>query len=128
MLDIATADAVWLHWSERQFRKATTLGPILINPIIYAELAPAFATAADLDRDGLILWSFAGCRLLLFRRMARGAGFLKYRRSGGVKTSPMPDFFIGAHAEVEGGTLVTRDAPRYRTYFPNLVIIAPNPS
>jgi len=50
LLDIATADPVWLSWSEKEFRKASTKGPIPINPIIYAELAPAFATAADLDQ------------------------------------------------------------------------------
>ena len=124
LLDIATADPVWLPWSEKEVRIAAARGPILINPIIYAELAPAFATAADLDQ-----WLDPA----VFRRLplpyAAGwiaaQAFLRYRRSGGAKTSPLPDFYIGAHAEVEGHTLVTRDAARYRTYFPNVLLIAP---
>ena len=124
LLDIATADPIWLAWSEMQFRNASAQGPILINPIIYAELAPAFANVADLDQ-----WLDSG----IFQRLPLpfGAGwlaaqaFLKYRRSGGTKTSPLPDFYIGAHAEFEQLTLVTRDASRYRTYFPSVKLIAP---
>jgi len=124
LLDIATADPVWLAWSENQFRTAAAQGSILINPIIYAELAPAFANAADLDQ-----WLAPGVFQRLPLPYAAGwlaaQAFVKYRRSGGVKTSPLPDFYIGAQAEIEGRTLVTRDAARYRTYFPNLQIIAP---
>ena len=124
LLDIATADPIWLAWSENQFRTAAAQGPILINPIIYAELAPAFASAADLDR-----WLDPA----VFRRLplpyAAGwfaaQAFLKYRRGGGVKVSPMPDFYIGAHAEAEGHTLVTRDVARYHTYFPSVSLISP---
>ncbi len=124
LLDIATADPVWLPWSESELRTAAAQGPILINPIIYAELAPAFASAAELDR-----WLDPA----VFRRLPlpypagwlAAQAFLNYRRSGGAKTSPLPDFYIGAHAEIEGHTLVTRDAARYRTYFPNVALIAP---
>ena len=124
LLDIATADPVWLPWSEKEFRVAATQGPILINPIIYAELAPAFATAADLDRwlDPVV---FQRLPLPYAAGWLAAQAFLKYRRSGGAKTSPLPDFYIGAHAEVEGHTLVTRDPARYRTYFPNVALIAP---
>jgi predicted nucleic acid-binding protein len=124
LLDIATADPVWLPWSEKEFRVATAQGPILINPIIYAELAPAFATAADLDRwlDPVV---FQRLPLPYAAGWLAAQAFLKYRRSGGAKTSPLPDFYIGAHAEVEGHTLVTRDPARYRTYFPNALLIAP---
>jgi hypothetical protein len=124
LLDITTADPVWLPWSEKEFRAAAAQGPIPVNPIIYAKLAPAFATAADLDR-----WLDPAVFLRLPLPYAAGwiaaQAFLKYRRSGGAKTSPLPDFYIGAHAEVEGLTLVTRDATRYRTYFPSVVLIAP---
>ncbi|MEO6392481.1 MAG: type II toxin-antitoxin system VapC family toxin [Pyrinomonadaceae bacterium] len=124
LLDIATADPVWLPWSEQQFRSAILNGRILINPIIYAELAPAFENEADLDR-----WLDAA----IFQRLPipYGAGwsaaqaFLIYRRSGGVKTTTLPDFYIGAHAETEQLTLVTRDANRYRQYFPNVKLITP---
>jgi predicted nucleic acid-binding protein len=124
LLDIATADPVWLAWSEQQFRSAAAQGPILLNPIIYAELAPAFATPADLDQ-----WLDPAVFLRLPLPYTAGwiaaQAFVKYRRSGGVRTSPLPDFYIGAHAEVEGHTLVTRDAARCRTYFPNVAIISP---
>ena len=124
LLDIATADPVWLPWSESQFRAATTQGPILINPIIYAELAAAFASAADLDRwlDPAV---FQRLPLPYSAGWLAAQAFVRYRRSGGTKTSPLPDFYIGAHAEAEHRTLITRDATRYRTYFPNVVLIAP---
>jgi predicted nucleic acid-binding protein len=124
LLDIATADPVWLAWSEGQLRQAAGQGPILINPIIYAELAPAFASAADLDRwlDPAI---FQRLPLPYAAGWLAAQAFLKYRHSGGAKTSPLPDFYIGAQAEIEQHTLVTRDAARYRTYFPNVRIIAP---
>ena len=124
LLDIATADAVWLSWSEKEFCSATAQGPIPINPIIYAELAPAFATVADLDYwlDPAI---FERLPLPYAAGWLAAQAFLKYRRSGGVKTSPLPDFYIGAHAEVGGHTLVTRDPSRYRTYFPSVRLIVP---
>lgn len=124
LLDIATADATWLGWAEGQFHAAAAQGQILINPIIYAELAPAFATSTDLDK-----WLDPA----IFRRLAlpysagwlAAQAFVKYRRAGGTKNSPLPDFFIGAHAEAEGLILVTRDAARYRTYFPSVEVRAP---
>lgn len=125
LLDIVTADTSWLAWSTEQFRQAATEGLVILNPIIYAELAPAFATQAALDR-----W----LRPTLFRRLAlpyeagfrASCAFLDYRKRGGSKTSPLPDFYIGAHAEVEKWTLVTRDAARYRTYFPKVMLITPD--
>ena len=124
LLDILTADAKWLDWSTAQFRQAAAAGPILINPIIYAELAAAFDSRADLDH-----W----LRPALFRRLPlpyeagfrASRAFLDYRRAGGTKNSPLPDFYIGAHAETAGLTLVTRDVTRYRTYFPKLTLITP---
>lgn len=124
LLDIATADPVWLAWSEAQLRTVAAQGPILINPIIYAELAPAFARVVDLDR-----WLDPA----VFQRLAlpyaagwpAAQAFLRYRRGGGTKAAPLPDFYSGAHAEVENRTLVTRDVVRYRTYFPSVTIVAP---
>ncbi|MFN7928141.1 MAG: type II toxin-antitoxin system VapC family toxin [Blastocatellia bacterium] len=124
LLDIATADATWLRWSEGQFRAAITQGAILINPIIYAELAPAFASRSDLERwlDPAL---FQQLPLPYAAGWVAAQAFLQYRRAGGTKTSPLPDFYIGAHAEVEGLTLVTRDVARYRTYFPTVALITP---
>ena len=124
LLDIATADQLWMPWSQGQLSMAAGRGAIFVNPIIYAELAPAFASAADLDR-----WLDPG----IFHRAAlpyeagwlAAQAFLQYRRGGGVRTSPLPDFFIGAHAQAEKLTLVTRDAARYRTYFPDVALISP---
>ena len=124
LLDIATSDAVWLAWSEEQLRQAASRGPILINPVIYAELAPAFASREELDN-----WLDPVLFLRLPLPYAAGwlasQAFLKYRRSGGLKSSPLPDFYIGAHAEFDGLTLVTRDATRYQTYFPNVSLLTP---
>jgi len=124
LLDIATADPTWLAWSEGQFRVAATSGPILINPLIYAEIAPAFATASDLDRwlDESV---FQRLPLPYAAGWLAAQAFLKYRRAGGSRNSPLPDFYIGAHAEIQGLTLVTRDATRYRTYFPSVALVTP---
>jgi predicted nucleic acid-binding protein len=91
LLDIATADATWLGWSEGQFRAAAAGGPILINPIIYAELAPAFATRPDLD-DWLDPAIFRRLPLPYAAGWLAAQAFVKYRRAGGAKSSPLPDF------------------------------------
>ena len=124
LLDIATADATWLGWSEGQFKAAVAQGPILINPIIYAELAPAFTTQSDLDGwlDPAIFHRLA---LPYAAGWLAAQAFVKYRRAGGLRSSPLPDFYIGAHAEAEGLSLATRDATRYRAYFPSVMLITP---
>jgi predicted nucleic acid-binding protein len=124
LLDIATADPTWLSWSEGQLRSATAQGPVFINPIIYAELAPAFASASELDRwlDPAV---FQRLPLPYAAGWLAAQAFLQYRQGGGQKTAPLPDFYIGAHAVVEGRTLITRDVARYRTYFPGAVLISP---
>jgi len=124
LLDIATADPTWLAWSQGQLQAAASVGSILINPLIYAEIAPAFDSQSNLDQ-----WLDPA----IFQRitLSFGAGwlaaeaFIKYRRSHGTRTSPLPDFYIGAHAEFSGLTLVTRDLSRYQTYFPNVTLITP---
>ena len=125
LLDIVTADPQWLDWSRKQFRAAAAEGQIRINPIIYAELAPAFDSQAALDR-WLRPTLFDRLRLPYEAGYRAGQAFVAYRERGGARTSPLPDFYIGAHAEFAGLTLVTRDAARYRTYFPNLKLIAPD--
>jgi len=125
LLDIITADPKWLDWSTLQFRAAAAEGQVLINPIIYAELAPAFESQAALDR-WLRPTIFNRLRLPYEAGYRAGQAFVAYRKRGGTKTSPLPDFYIGAHAEFSGLTLVTRDATRYRTYFPKLKLITPD--
>jgi predicted nucleic acid-binding protein len=124
LLDIVTADPTWLDWSRDQFRAAAAAGPVLINPVIYAELAPAFQSQAALDR-WLRPTLFDRLRLPYEAGYRASQAFVIYRERGGAKTSPLPDFYIGAHAETAGLTLVTRDAIRYRTYFPKLKLITP---
>ena len=124
LIDAVTRDAVWFTWSEAQITKAAAQDLAFINPIIYAELAPAFSSQGELDAwlepitfQRLVLPYDAGWRA--------GNAFLRYRRAGGTRRSPMPDFYIGAHAETAGLTLVTRDATRYKTYFPGVTMITP---
>lgn len=111
LLDIATADATWLAWSQQQLREATERGLVYINPIIYAEISPAFTGAGDLDRwlDPLV---FTRAALPYEAGWLAAQAFVKYRKGGGTRSTPLPDFYIGAHAEVEKLTLVTRDAAR----------------
>ena len=124
LLDLFTDDRQWRPWSEGAIREALVAGPVGINPIIYAETSLAFADAETLDRqlDELML-----DRLQLPYGAAFGAGraFRRYRRAGGARSVPLPDFYIGAHAETDGLTLITRDARRFQTYFPAVAIVAP---
>jgi len=124
LLDIATADKTWLAWSQGQLQTASSVGPILINPLIYAEIAPAFASQSDLDRwlDPTLFHLIA---LPFGAAWLAAEAFIKYRRSHGTRTSPLPDFYIGAHAQFSQLTLVTRDLSRYQTYFPNITLITP---
>ena len=124
IIDILTVDPTWQAWSEAALRDAADREDVAINPIIYAELAPAFASPAELDR-WLAPAVFQRLPLPYAAGWLAAQAFLKYRQRDGAKTSPLPDFYIGAHAEVEGRTLITRDATRYRTYFPKVMLIAP---
>lgn len=124
LLDIFTEDEEWFDWSAAMLERVADEGPLFVNPIIYAEIAVRFDRIEDLDEA--VPPSF--CRRL---PLPWAAGFLAarayqhYRRGGGVRRSPMPDFYIGAHAAVAGLDLLTRDARRYRQYFPTITIIAP---
>ena len=124
LLDLFTDDPQWRSWSERALADALMTDGVGINQIVYAEVSLAFDDAASLDQElsGLLV-----ARLQLPYGAAFGAAraFLRYRRAGGVREAPLPDFFIGAHAESEGLKLLTRDAGRYRTYFPAVDLIAP---
>jgi predicted nucleic acid-binding protein len=95
------------------------------NVLLDAELAPAFPTAASLDQwvDPIV---FHRLPLPYEAAWLAAQAFVKYRRSGGARTAPLPDFYIGAHAEAEGHTLITRDTARYRTYFPTVTLITPS--
>ena len=124
LLDIATADAAWMPWSQGQLGMAAERGAVFINPIIYAEVSIRFYEIEELDL-ALPADYFHRRPLPWDAAFLAGKCFVRYRRLGGTKTFPLPDFYIGAHAAVESLTLLTRDPARYRTYFPKLTIIAP---
>jgi len=124
LLDIFTEDDDWLEWSAAMLAEAAGTGPLWINPIIYAEVAARFDRIEDLD-DALPSEYYRRVALPWEAAFVAGQCFVKYRRRGGARRSPMPDFYIGAHAAIAGLTLLTRDAKRYRKYFPTLRLIAP---
>ena len=124
LVDVLQDDPQWADWSIAQLRAQASVHQLMINPIVYAELSLSFATIEALER---VLATLA----LELRELPRPAlflavkAYLQYRRRGGTKLQVLPDFFIGAHAAVEGCALLTRDARRFETYFPTLKIIAP---
>jgi len=124
LVDVLQNDAQWAEWSIAQLRAQAQLHQLVINPVIYAELSLSFSTFEALDRvvATMELAMHEVPRPALF---LAGKAYLQYRRRGGVKTQVLPDFFIGAHAAVEGWPLLTRDASRFRSYFPRLAVIAP---
>jgi hypothetical protein len=122
ILDIVTEDKRWASWSARAIEEWS--GILVINPIIYAEVSIGFERIEDLD-EALSMKLFRRDLLPWDAAFLAGKCFLKYRQSGGKKTSPLPDFFIGAHAAVTGMALITRDASRYRTYFPRIRLVSP---
>jgi predicted nucleic acid-binding protein len=124
ILDIATVDEVWSAWSEAMMRRLADEAALVINPLIYAEVSVRYETVEELE---------AVVPADVFRRdslpyeaaLLAGKCFRTYRRRGGTRTSPLPDFYIGAHAAVCGYRLLTRDAARYQSYFPSVELIAP---
>jgi predicted nucleic acid-binding protein len=124
LLDILTADPVWSAWSQAAMMEAAPDG-LAINPIIYSELVPAFREERELAA-ALADWPLQRLALPYEAAWPAAQAFARYRSQGGKRTSPLPDFYIGAHADVDGLTLLTRDPARYRTYFPKVMLICPN--
>jgi predicted nucleic acid-binding protein len=124
LIDLLADDPTWADWSLNQLDACGQQAPLFINPLILAEISPRFERAADLETAlaGLPLVREA---LPWDAAFLAGQAFKIYRQSAGSKTSPMPDFYIGAHALVNGLQLLTRDAVRYRTYFPKLPLVSP---
>ena len=124
LLDVLEDDSDWVDWSLHQLRVQSQIHSLAINPIIYAELSLAFthfeALDAALDGMGLAVLDLPRPALFL-----AGKAFAQYRRRGGTKSNVLSDFFIGAHAAVAGVPILTRDTARYRTYFPSVLLIAP---
>ncbi len=124
LLDVLTEDPEWGEWSARALEAAADESVLVVNPLIYAETSIRFdsiealedALPADVFRRDSLPWEAA---------FLAGKCFVDYRRRGGKRKSTLPDFYIGAHAAVAGLRLLTRDAARYRTYFPTVELIAP---
>lgn len=126
LLDVIAGDKQWADWSAEQITAAMDTGRVVINPLIYAEVSVGYETIEELE-ELLPASDYEREPLPYLAGFAAGKAFLRYRRSGGDKRSPMPDFYIGAHAAVAGYRLLTRDGRRYQTYFPTIDIIAPVP-
>ena len=124
LLDIITNDPVWGDWSSRVLERTADEAILVINAVIYAEVSIGFGAIEDLE-DAVPVDLYRREALPYEAGFLAGKCFLRYRRGGGLKRSPLPDFYIGAHAAVAGYRLLTRDATRYRTYFPGVVLIAP---
>lgn len=124
IIDVVTEDARFFEWSSGALAQAADAGLLYVNPIIFAEISIGFRRVEDARGciDGL---DFRYADLSWDAAFLAGKAFASYRRQGGVRRSPLPDFYIGAHAAVTGMTLLTRDPARYRSYFPKLVLLAP---
>jgi predicted nucleic acid-binding protein len=123
LLDLFTRDPTWMGWSGDALAEAFDTGAVIVNPIVYAEVSVGFERVEDLEdalpaqlRREALPWQAA---------FLAGKCFREYRRRGGVRRSPLPDFYIGAHAAVSGRALLTRDATRYRDLLPGLALISP---
>jgi hypothetical protein len=124
LLDVATDDPTWADWSSRALEAAANESPLAINALIYAEVSIGFERIEQLEQ-AIPSNTFRREPLPYEAAFLAGKTFLKYRRRGGQRTSPLPDFYIGAHAAVSGFRILTRDPRRYRTYFPTVDIISP---
>jgi predicted nucleic acid-binding protein len=124
LIDVLADDPKWADWSLDQLDICGQRAPLVINPIILAEVSPRYERASDLE-TALAALPLVREPLPWDAAFLAGQAFKVYRLSKGAKTSPMPDFYIGAHAIVRNLQLLTRDAARYRSYFPRLKIVAP---
>lgn len=124
LVDVIKGDPVFGEWSQRELLDAQARDTVAINEIVYAELSVGYETIEDLDTFlelvGIVLAPTPRAGLFLAAR-----AFQRYRAAGGIRTGVLPDFFIGAHARVTDSQLMTRDPRRYRTYFPNVLLISP---
>jgi predicted nucleic acid-binding protein len=124
LIDLFDEESEWRAWSDAMVSDLGTRGELVVNPIVYAEVAAGFASIEDLDealppaflRREALPWAAA---------FLAGHAFVRYRRLGGERAAPLADFYVGAHAAVAGYTLLTRDPRRYRYYFPKLRVVSP---
>ena len=124
ILDVFLDDPIWAEWSESKLEEFSSITKLFINPVVYSEVSIGFKRIEDLEsalnRGGFQMLEIPKEALFL-----AGKAFLKYRKNRGTRKSPLPDFYIGAHAAILGMDLITRDESRYRTYFPTVKLISP---
>lgn len=124
LLDLFTDDPNWAEWSESTLESYSLTNTLYINSIVYTEISMGFEKIEELENAIEVL----NLKVLEMPREAlflTGKVFLQYRKNKGTKTSPLPDFFIGAHASVSQFDLITRDVSKYKTYFPQVTLIHP---
>ena len=126
LLDVLTEDPHWYGWSAEALSRRAEVSNLVINPIIYAEVSIGFVKIEQLD-EALDPNLFDRRPLPWAAAFLAGKCFARYRKLGGARTSTLPDFYIGAHAAISEMALLTRDAARYRTYFPRIELISPAP-
>lgn len=124
ILDVAQSNSRWSAWSTGAIERLLDVTILVINPIIYAEVSIGYRTIEEVE-VAMPADLYHREPLPYDAAFLAGKCFVAYRRRGGVRRSPLPDFYIGAHAAVRGYRLLTRDAARYRTYFPTVELIAP---
>lgn len=124
LVDVLENDPTWADWSIAQLRAQSQVHELLINPVIYAELSLTFESPEALD-DAMTSMALALAEMPRPALFLAGKAFIRYRREGGTRHNVLSDFFIGAHAAILGCPLLTRDARRYRSYFPTVELIAP---
>jgi predicted nucleic acid-binding protein len=124
LIDVLSADPIWGDWSSSALRSAGATGALVINEVIYAEVSSRYSRVEVVERE-LPADDFLREHTPWPAAFLAGKAFVEYKRRGGLKRSPLPDFFIGAHAAIVGLRLLTRDPSRYRTYFPRVELIAP---
>lgn len=124
ILDVVSHDSVWFEWSSTKMKELSTKDIFIVNSIIYSEVSIGYHRIEEVE--SLFTPSYFVREPIPWEAcFLAGKCFLQYRKKGGTRTSPLPDFFIGSHALVRGCHLLTRDAARYKTYFPKLHLITP---
>lgn len=124
LLDVLSNDPRWSEWSLRHLAGRAAMGPVIINEIVYAEMSARMDSQAEVERaleNFDVRFERVPTRVLFLA----GKSYHRYRSSGGIRTGVLPDFFIGAHAQVLHMPILTRDVRRYRTYFPDVALITP---
>ena len=124
LIDVLKRDPRFFAWSDHHLEHTIQQGAAAVNPLILAELAGLFESPDDLT-VAVPHTSYRYLDLPCEAAFLAGHAYRDYRRRGGTKTAPLPDFLIGARAQVAGMTLLTRDVRRYRTYFPDVPLISP---